>query len=105
MTNNTNNNNDNQAVGDAALVQGPHDAQPSTSNGNTVHPTNASNYDASKARKSKKRVETEVWQEKLLRCLEPADVPQPQAAKKDYIDQGLTTVGLHMRENLSHNEI
>ena len=50
-------------------------------------------------------METEVWQEKILRCLEPVDVPQPETMKKDYIDQALVTLGMQMRENLSHNEI
>ena len=65
--------------------------------------TNASNYDATKAQKSKRKSDSEVWQDKILRCLEPVDVPEP--AKKDYIDSTLGTVALQIKENLSHNEI
>ena len=58
-----------------------------------------------KARKSKKRAETEVWQENILRCLEPVDAPQAETPKKDYMDQALVTLGMQMRENLSNHEI
>ena len=62
MTNNNKNNNEgNQAAGDAAPVEGPEATQLSTSNANGNNAANAGNYDVSKARKSMKRVETEVW--------------------------------------------
>ena len=48
-------------------------------------------------------MDSEVWQDKLLKCLEPVDVPEPP--KKDYIESALVTVALQMKENLSHNEI
>ena len=76
---NNNNNEGNEAGGDATAVQGGQDAEPeaSASKGNA----NASNYDATKVRKSKRRTDSEVWQDKILKCLEPVDVPEP--AKKD----------------------
>ena len=64
----------NEAGEDAGHAQTAQEAQPSTLKGDTA--ANASNYDAAKARKSKKRTDSEVWQEKLLRCLEPVDVQQ-----------------------------
>ena len=81
MSNNNNSKNE-QGAGDAAAVEGQDEVQPPTltSNGNNV--MQASNYDATKARKSKKRAETEVWQEKILRCLEPVDAPQAETPKK-----------------------
>ena len=34
------------------------------------------------------------------------EVPKPEAApKKDFLEQALCTVGMQMRENLSHNEV
>ena len=100
---NIDNNENNDGPVDAE-AGGEDGAQPSTSTEN-AH-ANASNYDASKARKSKKRADSEVWQEKILRCLEPVEVPKPEAAnKKDFLEQGLCTVGMQMRENLSHNEV
>ena len=92
VTSNNNNNRSNQGGGDAAHAEGEEEVQPTTSNGNNI--MQASNYDATKARKSKKRAETEVWQEKILRCLEPVDVPQAETPKKDYIDQALVTLGM-----------
>ena len=105
-TNATNiDNNENNASDGAvdAEAGGEDGAQPSTSTEN-AH-ANASNYDVSKARKSKKRADSEVWQEKILRCLEPVEVPKPEAPKKDFVEQALCTVGMQMRENLSHNEV
>ena len=63
----SNNNNDKQGAGDVAAPEGQDEAQPSTSTSNGKNVMQASNYDATKARKSKKRAETEVWQEKILR--------------------------------------
>ena len=99
---NNNNNNNDQAGGDAPPVERGQDAEPqsSTSKGET---SNASNYDATKARKSKRKSDSEVWQDNILRCLKPVDVPEP--AKKDYIEPALGTVASQMKENLSHNEI
>ena len=98
---NNNNGNANQGgAGDATEVQD--DAQPSTSTTNVL---NAENYDAAKARKSKKRTETEVWQDKILKCLEPVDVPQAQPIKKEYVDSAFETIALQMKQNLSNNEI
>ena len=100
---NIDNNESNDGPVDAE-AGGEDGAQPSTSTENTH--ANASNYDASKARKSKKRADSEVWQEKILRCLEPVEVPKPEPApKKDFLEQALCTVGMQMRENLSHNEV
>ena len=43
---------------------------------------------------------------KILRCLEPVEVPKPEPApKKDFLEQALCTIGMQMRENLSHNEV
>ena len=105
VTNNNNNSKNEQGAGDAAAAEGQDEAQASTltSNGNNV--MQASNYDATKARKSKKRAETEVWQEKIWRYLEPVDAPQAETPKKDYIEQALVTLGMQMRENLSNHEI
>ena len=105
VTSNNNNSKNKQGAGDAAAAEGQDEAQPSssTSNGNNI--MQASNYDATKVRKSKKRAETEIWQEKILRCLEPVEVPQAETPNKDYIDQALVTLGMQMRENLSNHEI
>ena len=106
LTSNNNNTKNDQDAGDAAAAaEGQDEVQPSTSTSKGNNVMQASNYDATKARKSKKRAKTEVWQEKKLRCLEPVDVPQPETPKQDYIDQALVTLGLQMRENLSKNEI
>ena len=105
VTNNNNNSKNEQGAGDAAAAEGQDEAQASTSTSNGNNVMQASNYDATKARKSKKRAETEVWQEKILRCLEPVDAPQAETPKKDYIDQALVTLGMQMRENLSNHEI
>ena len=102
-TNIDNENNANDGPVDAE-AGGEDGAQPSTSTEN-AH-ANASNCDVSKARKSKKRADSEVWQEKILRCLEPVEVPKPEAdPKKDFVEKALCTVGIQMRENLSHNEV
>ena len=104
LTSNKNNAKNNQGTGDVA-AEGEDEVQPSTSTSNGNNIMQVSNYDATKARKSKKRAKTEVWQEKILRCLEPVDVPHPETPKKDYIDQALVTLGMQMRENLSNHEI
>ena len=106
VTNNNNNSKNEQGAGDAAAAaEGQDEIQPSPSTSNASNVMQASNYDATKARKSKKRAETVVWQEKILRCLEPVDAPQAETPKKDYIDQALVTLGMQMRENLSNHEI
>ena len=105
VTSINNNSNKEQGAGDTAAGEGQDEAQPSTSTFNGKNVMQASNYDATKARKSKKRGETEVWQEKILRCLEPVEAPQAETPKKDYIDQALVTLGMQMRENLSNHEI
>ena len=106
VTTNKNNSENGEGAGDAAAAaEGQDEVQPSTSTSNGNNVMQASNYDATKARKSKKRAETEVWQEKILRCLEPVDVPQAETPKKDYIDQALVTLGMQMRENVSNHEI
>ena len=98
--NNDNCNANQGGAGDATEVQD--DARPSTSTTNVL---NAENYDATKARKSKKRTETEVWQDKILKCLEPVDVSHAQPIKKEYIDSALETIALQMKQNLPNNEI
>ena len=105
LTTNKNNCKNDEGAGDAVAAEGQDEVQPSPSTSNASNIMQASNYDATKARKSKKRAETEVWQEKILRCLEPVDVPQAETPKKDYIDQALVTMGIQMRENLSNHEI
>ena len=104
-SNNNKSTKNDEGAGDAAAAEAQDEVQPSTSTSNGKNIMQASNYDATKARKSKKRDKTEVWQEKILRCLEPADVPQPETPKKDNIDQALVTLGMQMRENLSNREI
>ena len=82
-------------AGDAAQEE----VRPSTS----TSTSNADNYDATKARKSKRKSEGEGWQDKILKCLEPVDVPE--TPKKDYLDAALEAVSLQMKENLSNNEM
>ena len=94
--NNDNGNANQGGAGDGTEVQD--DVRPSTSTTNVL---NAENYDATKARKSKKSTETEVWQDKILKCLEPVDVPQAQPIKKEYLDSAFETIALQMKQNLT----
>ena len=65
MTSNNNKSTKNdEGAGDAAAAERQGEIQLSTSTSNGKNVMQASNYDATKARKSKKRAETEVWQEK-----------------------------------------
>ena len=105
VTSNNNISNNEQCAGDAAPPEGQDEAQASSSTSNGKNLMQASNYDATKARKSKKRAKPEVWQEKILRCLEPVEAPQAETPKKDYVEQALVTLGMQMRENLSNHEI
>ena len=82
VTSNNNNSNNEQGAGDDAAPEGQDEAQPLTWTSNGKNVRQASNYDANKARKSKKRAETEVWQEKILRCLEPVEAPEAKTPKK-----------------------
>ena len=78
---------------------GPAEPQPSTSNG-------SNGYDASKSRKKCKDKESEPWQEKVLKFLEPVDVaPVAPPPKKDYIDVALEAISVQCKENLNKNEI
>ena len=92
VTSNNNNSNNEQCAGDAAAPEGQDEAQPSTSTSNGKNVMQASNYDATKARKSKKRAETEVWQEKILRCLEPVEAPQAETPKKRLHRPGFSNI-------------
>ena len=85
LTTNKNNCKNDEAAGDAA-AEGQDEVQPSPSTSNASNVMQASNYDATKAESPKNRAKTKVWQEKILRCLEPVDVPQVETPKKDYID-------------------
>ena len=61
VTSNNNNSKKKQGAGDAAAAERQDEVQPSTSTSNGKNVMQASNYDATKAGKSKKRAKTEVW--------------------------------------------
>ena len=87
------------AAGDGGGGDGPAEPQPSTSNG-------SNGYDASKSRKKHKDKESEPWQEKVLKFLEPVDVaPVAPPPKKDYIDVALEAISVQCKENLNKDEI
>ena len=92
ISNNSNSKNE-EGVGDATDAEGQDGPQPSTSTCNGKNVLQASNYDATKARKSRKRAETEVWQDKILRCLEPVDAAQAETPKKRLHRPGSSNIG------------
>ena len=56
--------------------------------------------------KKRKDKESEPWQEKVLKFLEPVDVaPVAPPPKKDYIDVALEAISVQCKENLNKNEI